>query len=152
MSKEFEKKLKCIFTKRFNDIDIRFAYKSCKLSSFFSLKDKTPFPLRSKVIYKFSCLRDANATYISETSRPLTLRVSEHLNCKSKTKTAVGKHITACATCKQHDFSLKDFNIVKQCSTAGDTRVHEALLIRQHSPLINKQLHLAGASFILTVY
>ena len=36
VSKEFEKKLKCIFTKRFNDaFDIRFAYKSCKLSSFF---------------------------------------------------------------------------------------------------------------------
>ena len=151
MSKEFEKKLKCIFTKRFNNVfDIRFAYKSCKLSSFFSLKDKTPLPLRSKVVYKFTCLWDARVTYIGETTRPLKLRVDEHLNGKSKS--AIGKHIMNCAECKNKDFSLQDFHIVKQCQTPGDTRVHEALLIRKHSPLINRQLYLAGASFILSVY
>ena len=152
VSKEFEKKLRCIFSKRFADIDFKFAYKSCKLSSFFSLKDRTPLSLRSKVVYEFSCLRDANITYIGETTRPLTIRVSEHLNCKSKTKTAVGKHIMECNGCKNHNFSLHDFRIVKQCSTAGDTRVHEALLIRKHSPRINRQLYLAGASFVLSVY
>ena len=100
--------------------------------------------------HKFTCLRDARITYLGETTRPLKLRVDEHLN--GKNKSAVGRHIMNCAECKNKDFSLQDFHIVKQCQTPGDTRVHEALLIRKHSPLINKQLYLAGASFILSVY
>ena len=101
-------------------------------------------------MYKFSCLRDVNVTYIGETTRPLAVRVDEHL--ASTKKTAVRKHIDACPTCSAHDFSLKDFQIIKRCRTNADTRVHEALLIKKHAPVINKQMFLSGASFVLTVY
>ena len=150
-SKVFEKKLKNILLKKLG-VKIRTVYKSCKLSSFFSLKDKTPLTLVSNAVYKFSCLRDANITYLGETTRPLSLRVNEHLSLNKKTKTAVGKHIVNCCTCKQHAFTLHDFHIVKRCQTPGETRVQEALLIRKFSPAINKQLYLAGASFVLSVY
>ena len=117
---------------------------------FFSLKDKTPLPLLSKVVYKFTCLRDVNLAYIGETTRPLQIRVGEHLSKKSTT--AVGKHIKGCDVCKNGSLTLKDFEVLKRCSTNGETRIHEALLIRKESPQMNKQLHLSGASFILSVY
>ena len=131
-------------------VKINIVYKSCKLSSFFSLKDKTPLALTSKCVYKFSCLCDVNVTYIGETTRPLVVRVDEHL--ASTKKTAVRKHIDACPTCSGHNFSLKDFQILKRCRTNADTRVHEALLIKKYAPVINKQMFLSGASFVLTVY
>ena len=149
ISKTFEKKLRSILLKKF-DVKIKVVYKSCKLSSFFSLKDKTPLPLLSKVVYKFTCLRDVNLAYIGETTRPLQIRVDEHLSKKSTT--AVGKHIKGCDVCKNGSLTLKDFEVLKRCSTNGETRIHEALLIRKESPQMNKQLHLSGASFILSVY
>ena len=105
----------------------------------------------SKVVYKFCCLRDVNITYIGETTRPLDLRVKEHLSKKGN-KTAIGKHISNCNICSSAVFSLHDFNVIKRCRTSGETRIHEALLIRKETPQINKQQHLAGASFVLTVY
>ena len=99
VSKAFEKRLRSILSHKYN-VNMNVVYKSCKLSSFFSLKDKTPLPLLSKVVYKFSCLRDANFTYIGETTRPLTIRVNEHLN-KKRCTTAVGKHIRNCEECKK---------------------------------------------------
>ena len=80
-SQLFAKKLKNIILKKL-DIDIKIVYKSCKISSFFSLKDKTPLPLSSKVVYKFTCSRDVNTTYIGETTRPLVVRVDEQLKGK----------------------------------------------------------------------
>ena len=148
-SQLFAKRLKMLIHKKLG-VKINIVYKSCKLSSFFSLKDKTPLALTSKCVYKFSCLRDVNVTYIGETTRPLAVRVDEHL--ASTKKTAVRKHIDACPTCSAHDFSLKDFQIIKRCRTNADTRVHEALLIKKHAPVINKQMFLSGASFVLTVY
>ena len=86
-----------------------------------------------------------------ETTRPLQIRVDEHLSKKSTT--AIGKHINkGCDVCKKHSLTLKDFEVIKGCSINGETNIHEALLIRKESPQMNKQLHLSGASFILSVY
>ena len=148
-SQLFAKRLRLLIDKKFG-VKISVVYNSCKLSSFFSLKDKTPIALSAKVVYKFTCLRDVNLTYIGETTRPLVVRVNEHLSPTKKT--AVRKHIDECSVCSQHKFSLSDFQILKRCRTNADTRVHEALLIKKHSPAINKQVFLSGASFILTVY
>ena len=103
------------------------------------------------MVYLFACSRDVNTTYIGETTRPLAVRVKEHLSLGKKL-TAVGTHIKNCDGCKNHNFTLDNFEVLKRCPTAGATRINEALLIRRHSPLINKQLYLSGASFVLTVY
>ena len=150
-SKLFSKRFKSLILKKFN-VNVDVVYSSCKLSSFFSLKDKTPLSLTSKVVYKFTCLRDANVTYIGQTNRPLCVRMDEHLSTKSKSKTAVRKHIDNCLGCKKHTFVLNDFKVLKRCRTQTQTRVHEALLIKKRSPLINKQLHQSGVSFVLNVY
>ena len=62
-SKLFAKKLSSLVFNKFG-VKIVVVYKSCKLSSFFSLKDVTPLPLSSKLVYKFNCLRDVNTSYI----------------------------------------------------------------------------------------
>ena len=95
-TKCFAKRFKSLMFKKFN-VNVDFVYTSCKLSSFFSLKDKTPLSLTSKVVYKFTCLRDANMTYIGQTNRPLAVRVEEHLS--KNTKTAIKKHINNCTEC-----------------------------------------------------
>ena len=46
------------------DIEILPVFTSTKIGDFFSLKSKTPFPFSSNVVYKFSCLRDADHSYI----------------------------------------------------------------------------------------
>ena len=149
-SKIFAKKLSDIVFKKFN-VKIHVVYKSCKLSSFFSLKDITPLALTSKVVYQYKCFRDENITYIGETTRPLEKRVEEHMSEK-KPKTAVGKHIAKCDSCRARTLALSDFRVLKKCRTNGETRIMEALLIKRKAPVINRQLHLSGASFILTVY
>jgi hypothetical protein len=149
-SKTFAKKLSDIVFIKFN-VKIHVVYKSCKMSSFFSLKDITPFALTSKVVYQYKCFRDENITYIGETTRPLEIRVEEHMP-EEKQKTAVGKHIAKCDSCRARTLALSDFRVLKKCRTNGETRIMEALLIKRKAPVINRQLHLSGASFILTVY
>ena len=46
-------------------------FNSFKVSSYFSLKSKSPSLLSSNVVYKFSCLCDTNLTYIGKTKRHL---------------------------------------------------------------------------------
>ena len=108
-SKVFAKRMKNLILKKFN-VKLIILYKSCKLSTFFSLKDSTPLPLISNAVYKFSCLRDANITYIGETTRPMELRVEEHLSL-SKNKTAVGKHIVQCNACASHNVSYLPISV-----------------------------------------
>ena len=63
----FAKKLQNILLQKLG-VQIKIVYKSCKLSSFFSLKDRTPLPLSTNVVYLFACSRDVNTTYIGETT------------------------------------------------------------------------------------
>ena len=116
-----------------------------------SLKDATPLPLTSNVVYQYKCFRDENITYIGETTRPLKVRVDEHLSAKNN-KSTVGSHITCCDACKNGKPDLTNFHIMKRCRTHGETRIMEALLIRRHASKLNKQMFLKGASFILNVY
>ena len=46
----------------------------------------TPMPLMANVVYQFTCLRDANSTYIGKTVRHLATRVTEHTTSSSVIK------------------------------------------------------------------
>ena len=43
-------------------------------------------PLMANVVYQFTCLRDANSTYIGKTIRHLATRVKEHATSPSAIK------------------------------------------------------------------
>src|SRR3989442_571637 len=48
-----------------------------RVSNFFSIKDTTPFELRSRVVYEYTCV-GCHSNYIWQTSRHLRHRRAEH--------------------------------------------------------------------------
>ena len=69
----------CQLFKKYYNINIRVIYNTCKVRNYFSLKCATPFFLRANVVYKYTCLHDADITYIGKTKRHLAIRMKEHV-------------------------------------------------------------------------
>ena len=68
-----------IFNAAYPHHNIRFVFRSSTcISSFFPLKDKVPKFLKSGAVYLFKC-RCCSTSYVSQTTRHLHTRVSEHL-------------------------------------------------------------------------
>ena len=59
-------------------IDIRAAFSTTKVSSYFCLKSQCSIFFKAGVVYKFTCSRDEGISYIGETRRQLFTRISEH--------------------------------------------------------------------------
>ena len=98
------KRLTDLVETKFN-VDI-IVYHTCfKTGLYFQLKCSTLFPLLSNVVYKFSCSRDANISYIGTTTRRLGTRIQEHLHHKT-TKSAIRDHIEICQNCKLNNTDL----------------------------------------------
>ena len=125
---------------------------SCKVGSFFSLKSKTPLPLKARVIYKFECLSDSDNTYIGKTERHIVTRAKEHLTPKETNPSAVTSHIFSCESCKNGQLSVDNFSIVKQCRNDYRCKIHEALHIKKCNPVLNRQRHNKGQSYLLRVF
>ena len=62
---------------------VKAAYNTVKVGSYFSLKSKCSNLFGSNVVYKFTCSRDENISYLGETQRHLFKRISEHSDRKS---------------------------------------------------------------------
>ena len=108
-------------------------YKTFKVGNYFNLKSRTPTPLVSNVVYRFSCPREADLTYIGKSARHLVTRAKEHWSLNSITrKSAVKEHILDCNNCVKSQFYVG----VIQTTTP----IHEALLIKKDKPKINMQL------------
>ena len=144
-SRQFAKKLSVLIKRKF-DVDINVYYTTFKTGFYFQLKCSTPLSLMSNVVYKFNCSCDADLSYIGMTTR----HVREHLH--SKVRSAVGKHINNCHVCKQKPVGVKDFKIMRACSTEYNTKIQEALLIKKCNPKLNSQLYANGSSFLLNVF
>ena len=104
----------------------------------------------SNVVYKFNCSCDADLSYISMTTRHSIVRVKEHLH--SKDRSAVGKHIDNCHVCKEKPVGVKNFKIMRACSTEYYTKIQKALLIKKCNPKLNSQLYANGSLFLLNVF
>ena len=44
---------------------------------------------------------------------------------------------------------LNSLEVLKQCKSNFQAKIHEALLMKEHRPSLNKQLHGHGSSFVL---
>ena len=86
----FIRKLKRLL-KDYYCIDVKVVFSSFKVKNYFSLKCHTPMPLMANVVYQFTCLRDANSTYIGKTIRHLATRVKEHATSSS----AIKEHLSS---------------------------------------------------------
>ena len=136
------------------DIEITPIFKTTKISSYFNIKSRTPSNLQSNVVYKYTCSRDVNVTYVGNSARHLITRAKEHISdCKSN-KSAIKNHILNCNSCLDENpkFQVDQFSTMRKCNSAYEAKIHEALLIKKQNPTINKQMYANGTSFLLSVY
>ena len=96
--------------------NVRFVFQTkCKISNFFTFKDKIPSFLRSGIVYKFQC-RSCNATYYGKTKRHFTVRMCEHLGIsvltgkrvKGDDDSVIKEHLLFC----NHTPDFEDFSIL----------------------------------------
>ena len=71
-------------------MDIKLVFSTFKIKNLFNVKDPLPGGLRTRVVYKFSCV-SCNVCYVGETSRHFSTRVNEHLS--SDRSSYVFKHL-----------------------------------------------------------
>ena len=109
-------------------------------------------PLKARVLYKFECLSDSDTTYIGKTERHIVTRAKEHLTPKETNPSAVTSHIFSCESCKNGQLSVDNFSIVKQCRNDYRCKIHEALHIKKCNPVLNRQRHNKGQSYLLRVF
>ena len=125
-----------------HNIDLKAAYRTTKVGSYMSTKQKVPDLLRNDVVYEFQCSCDKNIRYIGETERHLFTRIFEHCSIKSNEKpkpSAIRDHMLGCDTCASAKNIADNFSILRTC-TSFDILSQEALCIKKFKPLLNVQL------------
>ena len=133
------------------DVRLLPLYRTNKVGQYFQIKSEMPLPLCSNVVYKLTCSCDTNLIYIGMSSRYLIARVKEHINLADSRKSAIKDHILSCPTCSNLQYNINSFTILRKCNTDYEAKIHEALLIKRHSPSLNKQCYANGASFLLNI-
>ena len=151
ISKEFGLQIQSLIKKRFGT-KITIVQKTTKVQKYFSLKSKTPLILNSNVVYKFTCSRDVDVTYIGTSARHLSIRTEEHLNVLRSGKSAIKEHIRKSSSCKTQPKDMKQFEMIRKCQTSYEAKIHEALVIKRSNLVLNKQLYANEASFLLNVF
>ena len=126
--------------------NIRFVFQTkCKISNFFTFRDKISSSLRSGIVYKFQC-GSCNATYYDKAKRHFKVRMCEHLGISALTgkrvkgdddDSVIKEHFLFC----NHRPDFEDFSILATDNNYFKVTLMESLLInRDHSPLnTNKQ-------------
>ena len=120
-----------------------------RLRQFFGYKDRVPLELRSFVVYKYTC-SCCEATYFGKTYRHYRERVFEHLGRSARTGNPLISHPTRSQKSSEsaildhwrgsgHEPQYGDFKVVDSAKTKWDLLIKESLLIKKHSPSLNKQ-------------
>ena len=89
-SKQVQKKLSKICKQFCKDADLKIVFTSFKINNYFSTKDKTPYFLKSFLVYKFVFAR-CNSCYIGKTCE----------NVKKDKKSNIYKHLNNNEECFQ---------------------------------------------------
>ena len=130
------------------DNEVVVVYTSNKVKDHFVIKDKTPKPTLSKVVYQFQCPGDPEIKYVGFTNRTISERVREH----TRPGTAVFDHISTCTACQDEGITIKNFRILKKCRYKTDTAIHEALIIKKFRPVLNHNLKKPGWTWCLQLF
>ena len=147
----FVKALSLLCLKQF-DVELLPLYRTNKVGQHFPLKSEALLPLCSNVVYKFTCSCNTDLTYHGLSSRHLITRVKEHLNLADSRKSAIRDHILSGPTCSNLQYNINSFTKLNKCNSNYEAKIHEALLIKRHSPSFNNQCYVSGASFLLNIY
>ena len=117
-------------------LELKTYFKSKKLSSLFSTREKCEDTERSKVVYKFCCSEErCKASYIGYTTNTLSTRCRQHRYRSS----SIYQHFTIdhCMLPPSYDVLVNNFSTIHQFSNTIDLKIAEALEIKKHMPFIN---------------
>jgi len=129
------------FVKRYcNDLDIKLAFSSFKISHMFGVKDHIHGGLRSRVVHKFACA-GCNGCYVGETVRHFSSRVKEHL--ASDRASYIFKHLQNSEHCRA-SCSADCFHVLDDASISFQLKIKEVIHIQREQPSLNQQLHLVN--------
>ena len=144
-SKFTENKLQKL-TKQFckEDTNIKIVSSTFKLVSPFSTKDKFPYGLKSRVVYKFLCA-GCNASYVGETYRHISTRTHEHLETDKSSN--IYRHLL-----KKPQFkSICDencFSILDSARAKNTLKLKKGMYIKWLKPYLNKQVNVFCPRFL----
>ena len=122
--------------------NVQFVFQTkCKISNFFTFKDKIPSVLRSGIVYKFQC-GSCNATYYGKTKRHFKVRICEHLGISALTgkrvkgddDSAIKEQLLFC----NHTPDFEDFSILATNNNDFKVTLMESFLINRDHPPLNK--------------
>ena len=82
-SEQVQKKIAKLCKQYCNENNVKIVFTSFKVSNYFSVKDATPYFLKSFLVYKFICAR-CKSCYIGETCRHFITRIDEHMKKDKK--------------------------------------------------------------------
>lgn len=119
-----------------NDLNVKLAYCSInKLNKYIKTnKDPVPKLSNNNVVYKIDC-KDCDASYVGQTGRKLSTRVSEHRNHIRKNTTS-NSVITDHRLNKKHDFKWDEVKILYNEPSYKKRLTSEMIHIkRQHNGL-----------------
>ena len=141
-----KKKLEETYSKLLPICKLRIIFKtSCRMSSFFSYKDKFPKSLISGVIYKYTCA-NCNVSYIGCTARYWEKRLEEHTHISSLTGKPMScsqvfapmQHVRT-AKCNPAGpiVSRDDFEFLGYEKNKYLLKIKESVLIKKDKPELN---------------
>ena len=106
--------------------NIRFVFQiKCKISNFFTFKNKIPSFLRSGIVYEFQC-GSCNVAYYGKTKRHFKVRMCKHLKISALTRervkgddnSAIKEHLLF----YNHTPDFEDFSILE--TNSNDILIH----------------------------
>ena len=123
--------------KRFckDNIKVNIVFNTCKIKSFFSVKDVLPKSFMSGVIYKFKC-QECFSCYVGRTHKYFNDRQSEHLDTDKNS--AIFKHLKENQACKNKN-NKDSFSILDYSKTDYELALKEAMHIKWLNPKLNGQ-------------
>ena len=114
-----------------------------------SSKVHRPPLFESNVVYKFTCSRDENISYIGETRRQLFQRIIDH-NTSNK-NSAIFDHMFNCRGCMDKANIAESFQIIQK-SRRSHLYSLESIMISKNRPNLNNKLGPHKGTFPLTLY
>ena len=122
--------------------NIRFFFQTkCKISNFFTFKDKIPSFSRSGIVYKFQC-GSCNATYYGKTKCHFKVRMCEHLGISALAEKRIkgddDSAITECLLFCNPKPDFEDFSILATNNNDFKVTLMESILIYRDHPPLNK--------------
>ena len=141
MSNVLSRKLKRLIRRHYTTLDVKTVFvNNYTISSFFKTKDKIPISLCSSVVYNYTC-GGCNASYIGNTTRNLSMRISEHRGLSYRTgrilKTPMISSIREHSLEHDHIIDKVNFKVLDSSSHDNDLLILESLWIWKKRPTLN---------------